>query len=72
MMDCTEPCAEYSGVDLMSEVFDLMRHRLPWIPPDDPYRLRLMALLPAMGSALGRDRLVPVPADRAHRTPLAR
>lgn len=53
---------EYTGEALMNEVFDLMRRRLPELLPDDPYRARLMVLLPPMGAALGRDRLVPVGA----------
>ncbi len=55
---------EYTGEDLMGEVFDLMRRRLPHLQEDDPMRPRLMELLPSMGVALGRDRLVPVEADR--------
>lgn len=60
---------EYTGEHLMGEVFDLMRRRLPQLHRADPYRPRLMALLPQMGAALGRDRLVPVQVDpaRQHR-----
>jgi hypothetical protein len=49
----------YSVDDLMNEVFDLMCRRLPRIGLDDPRRLRVMALLPTLANALGRDPLGP-------------
>lgn len=60
--------ANYSTDDLMNEVFDLMRRRLPRLNAGDPGRARLMALLPQIGAALGRDQVVPVPEDRARQS----
>lgn len=54
----------YTVDDLMHEVFDLMRRRLPRIDPDDPDRIRVLETLPVMCRALGRDRLVAVPESR--------
>lgn len=60
---------KYNGEALMHEVYDLMRHRLPDLPQDDPYRDRLMRLLPALARGLGRDLLAPVPTRRTgHRS----
>lgn len=58
----------YTTEDLMHEVFDLMRRRLPKLDASDPGRQRVIALLPALGEALGRDRVVPVPAERERRS----
>ena len=44
----------YTGDDLMNEVYELMLNRLPQLAVDDPDRPRVMRLLPAMASALGR------------------
>lgn len=48
------------GLALLEDVYDLMRRRLPQLDPDDPVRLRLQPLLPALGHALGRPRLTRV------------
>jgi hypothetical protein len=48
---------EYTTDDLMREVFDLMRRRLPRLAPDNPDRVRVMALLRALTADLGQDRL---------------
>jgi hypothetical protein len=63
----------YSGVDLMNEVFDLLAHRVPHLALDDSYRPRLMAVLPQMGSRLGRPPVaavasVPSALDPVRRT----
>lgn len=55
----------YDGEELLNEVFDLMRRRLPKIPVDDPARPALTALLPALAESLGRPLVVPVRGDRA-------
>lgn len=44
----------YTGDDLMNEVYELMLTRLPQLAVDDPDRPRVMRLLPAMATALGR------------------
>lgn len=58
---------EYTGEDLAAEMFDLMRRRLPLLDGDDPVRLTLHALLPALGEALGRPRLLAVEPQRPDR-----
>lgn len=63
-----EDRGSYTTNDLMNEVFDLMRRRLPKLAADDPGRRRVMALLPALGEALGRDQVVPVQAVPAHQS----
>lgn len=56
---------EYDGDDLMNEVFDLMRHRLPRLRMTDPHRPVVSEFLAALGPRLGRDRLVAVQESRA-------
>lgn len=50
----------YDGEALANEVFDLLRRRLPSLPLTDPLRSVLYQMLPALGSALGRQPLMPV------------
>lgn len=54
----------YDGEALLNEVYDLMRHRLPLLSPEDAARPYLSALLPQLGVALGRPALVAVPAEQ--------
>ena len=54
----------YTGLELMGDVFDLMRRSLPNLPEDDPHRPVVSAFLAELGPTLGRDRLVAVPASR--------
>lgn len=51
---------EYDGEALAVEMFDLLRRRLPRLAEDDPVRCVVQQLLPALGEALGRPRLLPV------------
>lgn len=53
-----------TGEDVLAEVFDLIRRRLPRLAPDDPVRASLAPVLPALAEQLGRPQLMPVPADR--------
>lgn len=56
---------KYKGADLMGEVYDLIRHRLPDLDPLDPHRQAMSAFLAQLGPLLGRSQLVAVPEDRA-------
>lgn len=61
-------CGEhYDGENLMNEIFDLIRRRLPLLPPGDPVRRVMHALLPRLAVALGRPRVLPArdPRPRA-------
>lgn len=53
-----------AGEQLMNDVYDLLRDRLPELPPDDPYRTLLLGVLPQFGRVLGRSPLIPVPVGR--------
>lgn len=53
-----------TGQDLLEEVFDLIRRRLPLLADDDPVRGSLSATLTALAPELGRPRVMPVPEDR--------
>lgn len=56
----------YTGEDLLNEVFDVMKCRVPKLQPDDPYRERLMTLIPQLAAALGRARGGSSAASREH------
>lgn len=62
--DAVEGAAKVTGESVLNEVYDLIRHRLPHLQPDDPARPYLAALGPALGEALGRPRAVAVPEAR--------
>lgn len=49
-----------SGREVLDEVFDLIRYRLPYLATEDPVRQILSAVLPSPG----RPALAPVPAER--------
>lgn len=56
--------AAYGGEQLLTEVFDLMRRRLPLLAEDDPARPYFAALTPALGEVLGRPPVVEAPTER--------
>jgi len=56
---------EYTGEQLAGEMFDLIRRRLPLIAPGDHVGETIRRLVPALGAALGRPRLLPVEERRA-------
>lgn len=58
---------KYDGEALADELFDWLRHRLPRLAEDDPVRCVVQQMLPALGEALGRPRLLPVAEHRASR-----
>lgn len=60
-----QPVGHQAGQDLLEDVFDLIRRRLPALAVDDPVRIRLAKILPLLGRHLGRAPLMPVPEDRA-------
>lgn len=43
-----------TGRDVVEEVYDLLRHRLPDLSPDDPARPALAATLTDLAPMLGR------------------
>jgi hypothetical protein len=47
----------YDGEDLAAEMFELARRQLPRLSGDDPVRVTVEALLPALGEAIGHARL---------------
>lgn len=53
----TASTSAYTTEDLAREVYELVTDRLRLIGPDDPGRVHLMGLLPALGEALGAPRL---------------
>ncbi len=52
------------GERLLNDVFDLICERLPTLPLEDPARPALTALVPMLGQALGRPRVVRVGGER--------
>jgi len=53
------------GGQLLEEVFDLIRRRLPHLRPDDPVRKEFAAVLPSVARDLGRPTVELVPDGRA-------
>jgi hypothetical protein len=52
---------QYTGVDLLDEVYDLIRDRLGRLDADDPMRAELQSILARLGLGLGRSALQAVP-----------
>lgn len=53
-----------SGEQLLNDVFDLIRRRLPRLACDDPVRVSLTAVMPELARRLDRPHVMPVRADR--------
>lgn len=57
----------YTGVDLVEEMYDLVRRRLPHLTLDDPLRPTVSQWLPLLGDALGRPAVLPTTPARQRR-----
>lgn len=52
------------GEQLLGEVFELLQHRLPSLPVDDPCRPALTRVMPQLAELLGRPHLIALPGHR--------
>lgn len=52
-----------SGEELINDLYDFIRRRLPLVPAADPYREPLSQAAIGLGKLLGRPQLVAVPSS---------